>query len=352
MSAMVCWGIGAALHKAIRKIQSTERSEENDELNRIAFSFFADWSSNSSKSEEWMVKKTYIGTSWENPYPHDNQLFEKSPMGTGKSFPVAQRIISSKPSCVICLSPRQSFASNFVGNLNANLEGQLNESGKPIHFKNYSEFLEKDDFTNWWRHPYLVIQMESLWKIDNGHFMPYDLLHHADTDSALFEEKSFGRKSDFTKLGKTSKQCIYMDVFLSRRTLDVTNSIVPFTASNALVRIKKLAMPSKNAIKYKNGNHFQTGLLNRLKIGTRIIVFWCSKDKVVEFEKSIKEKAPEVCTKIHHADADSTLDKDLTDVNESWKDLDCVMYTSKVTVGVNFTSPEHFSAMSVYGFSL
>ncbi|RKO87025.1 hypothetical protein BDK51DRAFT_25576 [Blyttiomyces helicus] len=85
-------------------------------------------------------------------------------------------------------------------------------------------------------------------------------------------------------------------------------------------------MPSKNAIKFKNGNHLQTELLNQLKDGTRIIILWCSKDKGVEFELSIKENAPE--------------------------DLDCVMYMAKVTVGVNVTIPEHFSAMFVYGFSL
>ncbi|RKO88171.1 hypothetical protein BDK51DRAFT_32901 [Blyttiomyces helicus] len=74
--------------------------------------------------------------------------------------------------------------------------------------------------------------------------------------------------------------------------------------------------------------------------------------KGLNFEKSIKDYAPNVRSKFYHADADCTLDKDLTDVNESWKDLDCVMYTSKVTVGVNFKIPDHFLAMFVYGFSL
>ncbi|RKO89965.1 origin of replication binding protein-domain-containing protein [Blyttiomyces helicus] len=286
----VWWGIGAAIHRVIRKSQSTEHSEGNNDLNRIGFNIFAEWSSNSPKSKEWMVTKTwedygkcyrevgfdlstlkrltklsnpglfdfnydvvesfepyesfidkYVGTPWVKPYSPHNQLFEKSPMGTGKSFAVAQRIISSKPSRVICLSPRQSFAANFVGNLNANLEGHLNESGIPIHFQNYSELLKKDDFTNWWRHNYLVIQMESLWKIDNDHFRPYDLLVCDEIESnlktfasstMLTPIRKYWAKSrldenlkTFEKLLKTSKQCIYMDAFLSRRTLDVINSI-------------------------------------------------------------------------------------------------------------------------------
>ncbi|RKO92161.1 hypothetical protein BDK51DRAFT_38199 [Blyttiomyces helicus] len=149
--------------------------------------------------------------------------------------------------------------------------------------------------------------MESLWKIDKGHFRLYDLLVRDEIESNL---KTLAPST--MKLVKTSKQCIYVDAFLCRRTLDVINSIVPFTASNVL----------------------------------------SSKDKRVEFQKSIKEKAPEVRGKYYHADANSTLDKDLKDVNESWKDLDCVMYKSQVTVGVKFTIPEHLLAMFMYGFSL
>ncbi|RKO85737.1 hypothetical protein BDK51DRAFT_47660 [Blyttiomyces helicus] len=224
------WGVGADIHRAIRQSQSAEHSED---LDGIGFNIFAEWSSNSSKSDsdEWM--------------------------------------------------------------------------------------------------------------------------HHGDTDSEIFKEKSFVRKSEnFRETGQDLETMHLYGRVLVQANFGCHQQHGAINGFKCTCLDQRTGHAVKERDQIREWKPFQTELLNRLKNGTRIIVFWCSKDKGVEFEKSIKEKAPEVRTKFYHADADSTLDKDLMDVNESWKDLDCVMYTSKVTVGVNFTIPEHFSAMFVYGFSL
>ncbi|RKO86830.1 hypothetical protein BDK51DRAFT_45779 [Blyttiomyces helicus] len=417
---VVWWSVGAAIHRAVKesiKLNPKDDVTVSEELNATGLGIFWKWSDNSSKSDKWMVEKTwqgyqtnyresgynlgtlrrlaklcnpqvfefnyeafedfspysevierYISDPWVKPYPRCNQLFEKSPMGTGKSVAVSQHIITFKPNRVICLSPRQSFASNFVGNLNSNLEGHHNRDEKPFHFVNYADLMKEGDFSCWYRHPYIVIQMESLFKIGNGRFKEYDLFVCDEIESNLKtftsstmltpidKQPSLNRlelnMAMFQKLVQSSKQCIYLDAFLTRRTIDIINDIVPFSKGNAIIRINEREVESKNATIYKHSENFENAMMKKLATGEKIMVFWSSKQHGINFESTMRKKLPGIRCKFYHADADCFLDDDLTDVNDSWGNLDCVMYTSKVTVGVNFTNPVNYAFTLPYEFAL
>ena len=299
------------------------------------------------------------------PYSQHRLYFEMSAMGTGKTFQIAKFIAENNPKRVICLSPKQSFATNFCANLN---EALGLKDRHPDAFINYLDLMKRHRTTNWHKVDRIVIQMESLYKVDLGKFEPYDLLIADECESLLkcFSSKTMeiAIKNDpnlnrlehnmnvFRKVVYNSTRCIFADAFLSRRTLDTISCIRTFEKETTCIRINEFVPDNRIALKYTTFNSFQDKLLNSLDSGKRVVVFWGSKKKGKEFESHVKEQMPHVRIKFYHADADDKLDADLEAVNDVWTtDVDLLMYTAKITVGVNYTVKDYFEEMFVYGYA-
>lgn len=300
------------------------------------------------------------------PYDSDTSTYlESSYMGSGKTYQIAQYIRTHNPTRVLCLSPKQSFALNFAANLNEELKYD-GDSDK--RFVSYLELMRNKHMDQWHQVDRIVIQMESLFKIANEDFVPYDLLIVDECESNL---KCFNSATMLTPIGgrktlsrlnlnleifeqavKTSKVCIFADAFLTNRTLDIVDAIRPMNINKTCIRINDYLPPDRRAIKYKSYAVFEERMISDLRQNKRIVVFWGSKRRGKEFEAMIRAEFPAKKVKFYHADADDALDKDLEAVNLHWSaDVDVLMYSAKITVGVSFTIASYFDNMYLYGYA-
>ena len=412
---LVWVGLGMALHRSLDVMIKIATQKGNDEevssLLDCGLKIYDEWSSASDKYDREMVMNAWesfeknfreVGynkgtlirlakkanpeifkfeyatfdnlTPWE-PYilnynnryviPYDVETrfcFEQSPMGSGKTFQLAEFIKRTKPRRVVCLSPRQSYAANFTADMNEYLKDE------EIQFVNYQDLVKKGIHSGWNSKTHLVIQMESIYKLGIGAFSSYDLMIVDEVESNLKTFSSFTmftkikstpranrlkRNLDlFYKLVTTSSKCIFADAFITNRTLNTINSISPFVIGNTQIRINHFQPPKKEAMSYPTFAEFQAAIIKRLEANERVIVFWGSKKKGKAFEQVLLRQFPNKKTKFYHADSSDDMDKDLTNVNVEWSnDVCCLMYSGKISVGVNFTVPKYFSEMFVYCYA-
>ncbi|RKO91856.1 hypothetical protein BDK51DRAFT_33018 [Blyttiomyces helicus] len=268
--------------KKVNKDDPNENPVLSDKTQQIGLKIFQQWSKCSKKYDSWLAKKCR-----RDLFNFSHESFE--------DFSGYKLI--------------QYENDKFAANMNQYLSGVTNETGAPIKFVNYKDLVATGKLTYWQFHPYLVIQMEFLYKIAVDGFKKYDLL----------------------------------------RTLDVINGINSISSELDIIRLNKFRPKKGEGMQYKHYSTFEASMIEKLRNKEKIVDFWSSKNKGIDFQAKLLRVLPKI--KYYHADADSSLDKDLQDVDERWK-MDCIMYTSKVTVGVNFTVPDHFSDMFVFGYSV
>ncbi|RKO93782.1 hypothetical protein BDK51DRAFT_29657 [Blyttiomyces helicus] len=276
-------------------------------------------------------------------YYNHRFIFERNPMGTGKTFQLSNHIKRNSFNRICRLSPRVSFAKNFTADLNRNL------AGTGIVFSNYSLLVLA----------YVVIQMESLFKLDlhPESFQEYDLLIMDEGESNLNSFNShtmqtptssnvdFLLKDTFEKLLRTSGQCIFLDAFLSKRTIETiltASDIQRNVNKENLINIRINEWHPSSCIAYEHGSY---------KNSRQELFFWGSKKRGKEFVRDFVHefKTSKRC-KYYHADGDDANDNDLVEVDNKWtEDVDCLMYTGKITVGVNFGIKDYYNALHVFG---
>jgi hypothetical protein len=84
-------------------------------------------------------------------------------------------------------------------------------------------------------------------------------------------------------------------------------------------------------------NGWHNKLVKEIVTGKKVVIFWGSQKKGVEFEQYLKENHGNVLVKFYHSKGNNTeMSADLENVRNAWKDVQVLMYTSKITVGVNF----------------
>lgn len=71
------------------------------------------------------------------------------------------------------------------------------------------------------------------------------------------------------------------------------------------------------------------------------------------FEQELTKNYPQVKFRFYSSESsDKDMRTDLSNVRESWKDIQVLMYTSKITVGVNFDGQGVFDSVYVNACSL
>ena len=201
------------------------------------------------------------------------------------------------------------------------------------------------------KRPLLFVQVESLWKLESG-FQPYDLVVLDESESILKQLNSADTHKEnlianhvmLERIVASASRCILMDAFISNRSLEFANtlrSFWPLYIENTFQPYKREAIELINgSVKDKRvpaQGAFVDRILTAIKDKKRIVIIWGSRKTGLEFEK---EHLQGIAYQYYHSGSTPEVRETLSNVNESWKDLKVLMYTSTITVGISYTGPE------------
>lgn len=280
------------------------------------------------------------------PFSFDkvDTLLIKSHLGTGKTTQLVNVIKPQKRFLqedfipfkrILIVSPRKSFTKFICGDLE---ESKLN-------FKSYDD-KHKCPLSSIDR---LVISPESLWRLEDG-FAKYEFVICDESESILhqFYSDSTHRHNMiknhivFERCISTATKVCFADAFLGNRTVKVAESLRNVehakVIENTFCPYQRKAIQLKSIKKGKESpstSEFCNRLMEDLKQGMKIAVIWGSKNKAKAFAETFL-KDSKFKWKLYTSESSPDERNDLLNVEEAWKDVDCLNYTSTITVGVNY----------------
>lgn len=326
-----------------------------------------------------IVREVY-DEQWCKPYNLEefDVVIEKSAMGTGKTLQVERYIERCNPRRIIAFSPRCIFAESLTSRLGAHkFECYSAHAGNSL-----------DAILGFRSINRLVVQMESLHKladfmVEDGAMLAglpiiesFDLVIGDEIESCL---KQFSSEKTMTKLKRCAaafsqilqraKKIMFLDAFICQRTIATLTAILGEDARRIIYRenthvpieCRRVAYdcagisrtkPSfrggTNAVAAKEDLKFV--LLKRLGEGKRIVFVNSSKKFAHEVVAEVKTRFPNLKVRVYAGEGDDELDQDIRDVNTHWAEVVLLIYTSRITVGVNFDL-KGFDELFVYGSS-
>jgi hypothetical protein len=275
-------------------------------------------------------------------------LLIRSYLGTGKTSSFINYIRENNSARVLILSPRQLYARSITGEYNCKKD-HLHENIGEL----FNCYLDVNNVNECNR---LVLQMESLHKLDLNNIQKFDVLI-LDEIEALLKQFSSKRtmknlikcSTVFERLVRETPIVIGGDAFLGMKSISTLKAINPQVQ---VIRNDYLPIPRK-AYEHLNWDALVYVALEKLLMGKKLVFVVASKEKAREFAAA--------CVKIGigyklYTGMSENVEQDqidLSNVNESWNspDIRCVIYTSTITVGVNFDLHDIFDELFVYGSS-
>jgi hypothetical protein len=243
---------------------------------------------------------------------------------------------------VLFVSGRKSF-TNFA-------LGELDSQG--IKFETYSEHhgaqLAKFDR--------LFIQVESLWKLADG-FQSYDMVIVDESETIAHQLHSIETNRDnmidnhiiFERCVASARKVIAADAFLSDRTFSILKELrnpkhtaLVLNKHQPYKRTATEIQPTEKDERIPNTGQFVRRVMEAIKAKRKIVVVWTSKRKGLAFEKDYLEPLREAGLrwKYYHGDSTKADRADLADVGKAWADLDVLMYTTSISVGISYDAKE------------
>lgn len=250
-------------------------------------------------------------------------LLIKSHMGTGKTELVCDYLDKFKPSRILWISTRQTYSHN------------INERLKKYGFVNYL-----DDKENWIYKPKVIVQLESLTKLEKAYkIRSYDLvvldeiesiLYHFDSDTiALKSSQTFDLMYMLCKFLNTKIIC--MDADLGLRTIEFAKDLDP--EYKFIINKYKKSDITINLVDSKDW------LIGEIKKSVNSKLNCCiislSTRLLYQIEDLLKEW--KIKYLIHTRESDDKFKKELSKVNDLWVNYQVVLFSPTISVGVDFT---------------
>ena len=214
--------------------------------------------------------------------------------------------------------------------------------------------------------PDLVIyQFESCHKIRGK--ASYDILVIDEVEAVLSQVTAGLNKSHikdntsaFAMLVKSADLVLCLDAFLSKKSIDTFTDILsddPTFCFREHVTIHKNAFREHMARKYflhKSRASILNQLANSIAKGNRVAVVVGTYKQGEYIVKHICSKFPNLRHRFYHREDPGKnrycphLDDFKGDLNDIWPELDVVIYTSKLTVGADFSKKGHFKELFMF----
>ena len=297
-----------------------------------------------------MLHQRYLGDSVRFEAGIDTILL-KSHLGTGKTVCIAG-LIGNGPNGpyrrILIVSPRKSYTHAQHGAL-------------PV-FTSYLESFHSDLAHK----DRLIIQVESLHRIGSG-FAPYDLVILDEIESILNQLHSIKTNAGnlitnhevIALAVQTAGHVIMADAFLSDRTFHFSEQLrgsgVQYI-ENTFQPYHRQAILLQSVEKDKriaNIGGFCERIVAALCSGKKIVVVWTSKRRGDWFVE--KYLAGSEYSWLFYSSTCSKEDQDgLRDVHSAWRDVQCLMMTTSITVGISYDpriASAEFDEAFLYGAS-
>ena len=252
----------------------------------------------------------------------------KSPYGSGKTYLLRDIIKSGKFQKIAYISYRRT------------LEQQIYKDFEDFKFTHY---LEGENLANVDR---LIIQIDSILKMGDY----YDLLILDELESvlnhitsSLIEKEYLKAQKIFNKLREVcdnSKKIICLDGDMHIRSEDFIKSI------DKTYRIYENTIKplKRTCIEVNDIDIFVNAINKALDNGEKIVIVSQSSKKAKQYFEMVKKKTDKV--EIYTGTTDDLKKKEALKNIETWKNLNCLIYTPTIESGVNFDF-EHFDRMFI-----
>lgn len=201
--------------------------------------------------------------------------------------------------------------------------------------------------------PKLIVQVESLWRLDIREGVEAPDLVILDECESIFEQFDSGLLRNFTEsfckfqyLLKYSKHVVCMDANISNRTYNVLQRLRP---RNMLYHCNQY----KNA---REDKYYLTGdklkwlglLYSTIDADERVSVPMSSLSEAKILVKNLSKRFPEKRVKLYSSETPMSEKREhFADVNAYWSQYDILVYTPTVSAGVSFEQ-KHFA--KIFGY--
>lgn len=277
-------------------------------------------------------------------------LLMKSALGTGKSVAIRRMIATHRCERILVLSPRKSYTHAQLHDLT---------SAELYPFHSYLDHVGPLSHL-----PYLIVQVESLWRIADD-FEPYDLVIMDESESLLAQLHSLLTHGDhlidnhtmMEMVVRTANRIVLTDAFLSDRSVQFARALRPVATlsylENTFQPYHRTATRLVGASPSVEHAAFVGRILDALNAGQRIVVIWTSKAAGEAFEATHLRDG-HFPYRFYHSDNDPATQEELRDVRDTWRNLSCLMMTTSITVGLSYdttASVEMYDELFLYGSS-
>jgi hypothetical protein len=302
---------------------------------------------------ETVIHQRYLG---DIAFDDCNTLLIQSALGTGKTVSITQLIRRGGYARILIVSPRKSYTHSQVGVFQSDrtlppLQCYLDVIGSLSHVD------------------YLIVQAESLHRLSSSSFSPYDLVIMDESESILCQMHSvtthgknmIANHEMLERVIQTAKNVLFADAFMSDRTFHVARQLrgmatSPHLIQNTFQPYERVAIHLASVekdVRVANLGGLCERIMSALAAGRRIVVIWTSKRRGDWFvEHFLKGTA---YTYVFYNSASTKEEQaGLRDVNQTWSEVQCLMMTTSITVGISYdvkAEEERFDEAFLYASS-
>ena len=148
----------------------------------------------------------------------------------------------------------------------------------------------------------------------------------------------------FERVMRSAKWVLAMDAFLTDRTMNMLRALRPDTKPLLVINPTK---PHEYVYEEFRKDDYVMKLRSEITAGKRVACVWGTRPMGDAFHEWLDKRG--VKNQLYHADTDQKVATLHTaDVNTYWAPLQCVGYTSKISVGTNYTADPSFDFVAVH----
>jgi hypothetical protein len=293
-------------------------------------------------------------------FGNSTTIILQSHLGTGKTVAISEMIRYGRYERILIVSPRKSYTYSQMGALRkTDVAGDTdgNAYGMPV-FESYL------DHSGSLAHlPYLILQAESLWRIKGAE--RYDLVIMDESESILCQMHSvvthgphmIDNHTVLETVLRSAYRAVFADAFISDRTFHAVRELrheETHFIENTYQPYDRTAIalaPIHKDKRVANIGALCERIMEALKAGRKIVVLWTSKKRGLWFAKQFLGSYQHA---FYHSGSSTEEVAGLRDVSATWRDIQCLMMTTSITVGLSYDpkiAEAEFDEAFLYGSS-